>query len=41
MDSCALRASGYQVNVDETWLRHRFVPTKGFGRMDDLDLRAP
>ena len=34
-------ASGYRVNVDGTQLRHRFIPTKGFGRMDDLDLRAP
>lgn len=33
-------AGGYQINVDEKWLLNIFSPTKGLGRMDNLDLRA-
>jgi len=33
-------ASGYQINVNEKQLLNIFIPTNGFGRMANLDLRA-
>lgn len=33
-------ASGYQINVDEKQLLNIFIPTKGFGRTDNLALPA-